>query len=1095
MDVEQFQEVLIGVVTEGQIAEAEGIIQNLIDSKYDLYLQLLMNSIQQIDKPKIFNVSVTLMCREVKSKRIFADQDLALEVIQDLTPLVANILQSPKVEDNFKKIMAYVLAHLHIFIYRSISNTDIPTYLLTIYNQMPEIRKYLVFCISEISFNDEEYGGFGIEDLCTVVTDNINDEATYIPKLNLFFSIAMRNIDNEDLHKIFPDLFSACPQSQIMDMLKAFSNFAEHSSIFFQPFLEPLVQRFCEIAQDTDNDIKLRNSAMNCLTSMAEGATELYQSSEEYYAPVFKTLIQVAAEINDDSPWEYDANNDEPYQIALDSIAILFEKFQNVDIFIPIIEMAINVLQQDDVPWQTAYASISALAEINMITMNTIFESSKEEVQKMLFEKLATFLDIECNPRTRIAVYNFIWKLSQHGVIFPLVTEKNKYTQILIEPLEVVMILEDNRIAKKIAYQAYAQFISQSTSQKTNLYCERFYPQLEKELQTLEDNDFKIYIVRLIGPIVKLARDDSIKYFQNIFQISVALMRDKDPNVRAEAVRCFALASAYIPKKRDNNVTQFCARFLVGGIKTLEFETALNEESLEHLYEAIHYLIKAIGHYVAPIVPHIIQKVLEDSNKPISVEQADSLDDNDVFNNRSLYIRISPKNSHIKQFVRKFEVAEVEHSLMILEALIHSDPNFRQYIDEIYNINDNWLANEYPIEPLQIKCWTILDALNEIFMYNFNNADDDSNLDEIKVESLKQIQTVFRCYICNIDKRSSPILMSIMLKVTSDAISFASKLKWIADESFEKILQTILPLLNDLFVMKEKKIKEMEEYATIDLSDKMISHLDSCLNFVTELISSCFELQPEITNEFYNGTIGTKIDEYLESDVTKIFGVTITCSYIIYTKDLEKMLSFCEILMSYALLFDRPDDLQLAALSSLGKLLYEFPIGNKENADLFLTFFNQFFQTEQIEKSDEASIMISDYANVAFAKFILMNYKHFKPSDIANDFLDAAPLWDDSEDCDYYFQCIELMLDNGWFWLKDVCGNDWPEFVLGQIITGFLTNQFEESTRIKFAKTFTRLLETEEQKEAIAKTLENSIECKRASQFNKLLYIPPERSQ
>lgn len=1103
MEIEQFQEILAGFVTADQVQDSTEIIQNLIDTKYSAYIELLMNTIQQIDNQQIFDVSVMLMDNEVKKKRIFQDPDLAVEIISGLTPIVANILQSPDVKDNFKDIMAYILAQSHIFIYHCTNSIDIPQYILTVYSQMPEIRKYLIYCLFEISFNDEDYGGFNVEDLITIVIDSSEDESVYIPKLNLFFSIAMRNLDNEDLQKISLDLLVACPESELKKMLHSLSSFAEKSAMFFQPFLESLVQRLCEIALNSEYEDIIRDLSMNCLTSIAEGAPGMCQSNEEYYAPVFKTFIQIASEIDDDSPWEYDLNNTQPYQYALDSIAIIFEKFQSPNIFVPIFDMIMEVLSQDEIPWQTAYASISALAEINYLAMENIFASKEEvDVQKNLYERLAGFLDISCHPRTRIAVYNFIWKLSQHLILYPIESEKNPYSNILIMPLEVMMINEDNLIAKKISYQAYNQFISQSVGQKTVVYLERFYPQLVNELRTLlaqdPENPFIIYIVRLIGPIVKLARDGAVSKFQDIFAISCQLLQSRDTNIRAEAIRCFALACLYLPKKKKDVKTKLiniCFRFLVAGFNLLKSEI-FDEDSLDHLYEAIYNLIGLVGSNVEPLIPHEMPKILADCQKEITIEETNPYGDNinETLNMKSVYLLISPENSLIKQYAAKNEVTEVEHGLLILDAFICCNDFFHNYINDIYAIIENWITNRFSIQPIQEKCWTILDHLNRIFQDNFDiesqkSPEEQEQMEGILQASYRHIQFLLHCFICNIEKHGKPMMMCNMIKVTSSAISYATQINWMESELFESILQILFPFINYIFECKEKTIKTLEEFTTVDLSDKEIAHYDNCLGSISDLISNCFKLQPEITNEFYCQTILPKTEDYLQNDLTLIFGVTITTCYIIHSKDFEKMISFSDTLMKFALSFERQDDLSLYSLLSIGRFLFEFQLPDREVADSFFNFFDEFFKLDQIQSDQSDNMtMISDFANVAFAKFIMKNKQYFDPAFITNSFIDAGPLWEECEDSDIYFQCMIEFLNDGSYMLDDVYGNEWAEVLLSPIITGYMTHLYGERTREKFAETINKIYATDEGKQAINAALER-VEVTRAAVFMDLVSL------
>ena len=377
MDFNDFKNIVLGFLSEEQFEKSSSALENLIDSNYQLYIKLLLDTIQEIENKRVFNASITLLQVEVIKKRIFSSSKLITEIIETLTPLFSKILQSQNVQDNFKKIMAFVLAQLHIFVYHNSNNLDLPNYILKIYDEIPEIRKYLTYFIFEVSISDEDLGGFNIEDLIKILTNSTKDESIYMSCVNLFFAMATRRPDVQVLQEIFPDLISSCPKSNLDEMLLSLSDYSEHSSSFLYPHLGPLVQRLCDLAIDTEMSDSIRDKAMICLTSIGNGAPEMCQNTEEYYIPVFKTLIQIVSEINDESPWEYDVNNTYPYQIALDSISNLFEKYDNSKIFIPIYEMIMQILSEEEIPWQVAYACISTLSCINILIMWSIGEEKK----------------------------------------------------------------------------------------------------------------------------------------------------------------------------------------------------------------------------------------------------------------------------------------------------------------------------------------------------------------------------------------------------------------------------------------------------------------------------------------------------------------------------------------------------------------------------------------------------------------------------------------------------------------------------------------------------------------------------------------------
>lgn len=111
---------------------------------------------------------------------------------------------------------------MQIFAYHNSNNTELPQYILKIYKEMPEIRKFITYFIFKISINDEDFCGFEIDNLIQILSDTTTDESNYLPKIKLFFAISTRRPDIQVSQEIFPNLYSSCQNDNLEEILLSF---------------------------------------------------------------------------------------------------------------------------------------------------------------------------------------------------------------------------------------------------------------------------------------------------------------------------------------------------------------------------------------------------------------------------------------------------------------------------------------------------------------------------------------------------------------------------------------------------------------------------------------------------------------------------------------------------------------------------------------------------------------------------------------------------------------------------------------------------------------------------------------------------------
>ena len=71
MESEEFQLIALGFLSRERFQESSKAIEDLIQSDYPRYINLLLQPIEKFDNQRLFNISITFFQVEVRQKRLF----------------------------------------------------------------------------------------------------------------------------------------------------------------------------------------------------------------------------------------------------------------------------------------------------------------------------------------------------------------------------------------------------------------------------------------------------------------------------------------------------------------------------------------------------------------------------------------------------------------------------------------------------------------------------------------------------------------------------------------------------------------------------------------------------------------------------------------------------------------------------------------------------------------------------------------------------------------------------------------------------------------------------------------------------------------
>lgn len=1064
MDLQTFQEILISTISRDQetIDNAEGTLNQLKESNYAFFINVEFQSMLQPMNEHIAPISIVHLYREVKSGRLFEFPELALNFLQEFSTNITNLLLSTNLAEQFKLTLSNIFASLHVHIFQLNGNVSIPTYLLATYNQLPQLRKYIINCIYEISIIDHDLGGFSLENLSKILSDSYEDLTLYVPRIHLFFALALGRTELECLHEYFNFLLTSLPPLFLNDFLLSLANFAEEDGYFLSPHAEQLFKLLVEISLNNAQDNKTRNLAIYCFMSLTKGAPEMCKSCPDFLPQIISALFRIVAEIPEDTSWEYSADNDEPYQTALDAILAINNNLDDRNCLKTFYDMNNNLMRDSQVPWQIKFAFISTFtALINAV----IIEEPMASVLPTIFQSLSSFLNLETHPRIRVAIYDLMKTTSKY-----LAIDDNENLIGIISAIEQASLNENFTFGKQMAYQALIGFFSQTYHENSEFVYKTFFipffPLVINELHT-QSIEVVPYVVKCIGHLAKKSKHFFVPSFQ---QLTTELMNLLNASTTValsiEIIYSFNLSLANIDISNNPEAKQICLQFIQASLPLYQNEMN-TEEEMEHLTEAITMFINKVGQDVAPIIPSLLPEVMQVSLKDISVEQIDAFEGS--YSMMSFYQQIPSVDKSMKSYVQYTDIVEISQSMEILKAIIKCDPNAPEYLEQIINICQHWICNKFFIEAIVLNSWDLLSIILDKY------ADLESTEQETEPKKVNGIIDVFLyCFINSIDNRCNTYPLFVIVWKMQIALQHAKERGYSNKDLFVSFLNKLPLLINDAINRKQENFKVLSQYNNLDISDKNLSFVDHLLLKINCLIAECYSISIELTVTALANII-SGVNSIMQQPELTSFAIDFISNYFIYTRGAELLtiIQFETFLVSTAIAHTPEfciNDLSSTCFEHLGNLLMKFTLEQQlEFADQLIDFFGDFIDGCMNTEKEEY-LTLSDHANIAFSKFLDANLGYIQDKKKAIDkFINCMPLWEDTPDSPYYFAFMANTIENGVLKSFNIY---WPEIYLLHIINDADNpEKCGEFNLERFAKDIAIELETEEGKAVVGEIL------------------------
>ncbi|KAK8886863.1 hypothetical protein M9Y10_037896 [Tritrichomonas musculus] len=427
---------------------------------------------------------------------------------------------------------------------------------------------------------------FPFDDALKILIEDLPNQDLFIPRINLYFSIAKKKPDLPILHSSFESIVITpmyTPQFSL-DALKSLEEFIEIKSSFFTFHATLLLNKLLTISLNKEiGNIEIRKRAIFCIRSIAVHSPEICKSMKNFYKNYVSKLVLIVSEISEKDPLDYKENDESLSMQALYSIKAIDESLRNQDGFNTVYQIYKSILDPEEPQdnWQSKYALISSLT-------NMINSSSKIQNVLPLCKSFIPFLDLKTQPHIRMAIYKFIEEACK------LIRDVTVIQDIINRIFQLAF--EEEKL-KEDAFQTLITFFSIPTAQMKNeiIYKSFFNDYFSRLVDELRERPIKEYIIQCIGYIARDIKNLYEPFYVSTTECFWSLLQEKnDLSLDVAIIHSLAisLTNIAIPRKL-RTIRTVCAYFWQKAISLKKND--IKEEYIQKLDDAISILSRKLG--------------------------------------------------------------------------------------------------------------------------------------------------------------------------------------------------------------------------------------------------------------------------------------------------------------------------------------------------------------------------------------------------------------------------------------------------------------------------------------------------------------------
>ncbi|OHT06092.1 hypothetical protein TRFO_26016 [Tritrichomonas foetus] len=992
MNVEQFQLLLLGLSQPSdENNQCSNILMQMCEQNVYEFLRLNLLVLSQEINPRIGHYAITMIYIQVKNGNIFQSLENATSFWTQFVQIVPVVFASPVLPDNSKLLVSHTISYFAIHFFNSNHNTQIQFYILKLFQENPNFEQYIISCIEDIIISTEEFGGFPFEAVSQILIADHQFEASFIPKMKLFFAVAMRFPENPQLIEFFPHLLEKTPPNLMKEMISTMSSFAEISANFFEPHLAVISQMLCQIACNAQCDF--RNEAIFCIDSFIKGAPNMCCSKTDFFLPVIQALITIMSEINEEVSLEDDLNDTTPCIIARSTIGSLYDNcINNEKMFFPVKALFEEVRPKLDLlKWPVIHAFIATFVEmghnVSYVIYNN-FEMHNEEDMDKFINDFIQFLNPSVVPHLKIAVFELIESLSCRMLFQP------RTSNIIIPIVMNTIVSENNPYVQKEAVLALTCFLDNLV--RCNLVVQfRNVIEILAQMLPLSPPYLKPLLVRCFRTFMKSDRYYSSEFHHQYINILWQLYTNTTENdLKIQIISAFTQSFKFT----NDSIHLFKIEEVIQkGLTFLNDAIILSEENDEELQQSMINLIILLDERCFPLIQqyNVIMKALEEASQDIQIQSYGQFD---VIEMPSVLKKIPSIKAGTKLYILISDERNVHFALTLINRLIwakiYTFVNMNEIIPKLIDIVQKWINNTYHIEKIAVAAWILLSSLlvftkgSPIFASIVNTFMQDF-FNSIGVGDISYNEHILRIF----EKH----LADEVLVIPQFVNELLVKLTGYADT----VIDNLLKLTTDLI-----KFEIIDDVSNDEALGRDVNYATITLELVGQTINKLMAQYPDITIPFLQKGYLQKLCELMNNVVAMTYAMIVLTKYCICSHDIPFTTKLVKLLTEIG--FKCSHQISSQAFILAAKIFRECDIPNECVLEIYAMYLTAI---PEIQENVDSNTGYSDLALGSMAVLIKKYRNIINYDEAAYFWLTAFPIWEENALSDYSYSYLADLLE------------------------------------------------------------------------------------
>lgn len=833
-----------------------------------LHIALLVNASDHFTS----ELASLLLLKESREKNLFASVEVFSQLWHEFTEHIPVILANPNLPVPVRKNITSMLANVCANFSRISKTDEVQQFVLSLM-QNPSLEFFVYLCVTEVLEQTSDFAGFDPATIRDLLSRECLIGESSLVRFRLYLAIAGMNV--EGALEFLPSMLASFPSDFALKCLRMLDSFCRSHGSVFAETLSLITDFLVSIIENCDNSNEMRNTAMYCLDSLAEGAKDACMASESFCMHSLVSLLKVATEVTDDSVCEFDANEMRPAFVALDVMSCLTENCpskQFIDFAESLIQDAVNQ------SWQAVSALLLAVSEFDSLCFRDLFYVNNGRL--VTWNSFAMACLDKPPPLLRLAAWKAIGTFSKY---LPNIFQKTTAKELIVCFENGALQERDTRVRRELLatfasffYEGLLPF--QATDESQSAY-ERACVLNMRLLNELVD-PLELKLVVTASAFFIRTLPDGNQLLPNIAQRLVTIF-DAFPN--ENDLRIAVLYTLSKSAHYTNRIPLDLSKKVL--IEAWElFGKCTNESSQKKCQVIILSLIEILESQASAIFVPAFEFAIRQSIQSVGIERFTKYDESQ-FATRDLYLCVPWADDGTSVYVSKGDVHDIQLGLTFLVSLCDGiGVEILAKLREISAVVLHWLTNSARISKLMRPSWKILTRV--ITLATKHNTECLASRQGEIIDITELFLLAFDSFCETLDRVDAK-LDGEMLKSMFVILSRARTMQWCDQSRLVRVIESISSHADTMFAKIEETRSYVAENLQGDESEEtmLTRQQNAAILSIVDIWKLLFISYSEIAGPYFGQYMYAKCHEkYLCSVVAQGFGCQLLAYYLSQSK-------------------------------------------------------------------------------------------------------------------------------------------------------------------------------------------------------------------